>query len=45
LQISGFVEDAGLSFSSPYLYISILLSFSYISGMWGLFMFFNITHK
>jgi hypothetical protein len=39
------VDDSGLSFSSPYTYISIILACSYVSGIWGLFMFFNITHQ
>jgi len=45
LQISGYVELGSLSFSSPYMYITVLLALSNMSGLWGLFMFFNITHQ
>merc|ERR1711887_373970 len=45
LQISGYVQSGSLSFSSPYIYITVLLALSRMSGLWGLFMFFNITHQ
>lgn len=45
LQISGYVDLGSLSFSSPYIYITVLLTLSNMSGLWGLFMFFNITHQ
>jgi len=45
LQISGYVDLGSLSFSSPYIYITVFLTLSNMSGLWGLFMFFNITHQ
>eukprot|EP00088_Acartia_fossae_P043506 TRINITY_DN4585_c0_g1_i15.p1 TRINITY_DN4585_c0_g1~~TRINITY_DN4585_c0_g1_i15.p1 ORF type:complete len:289 (-),score=44.98 TRINITY_DN4585_c0_g1_i15:910-1776(-) len=45
LQLSGYVGSAGISFYNPHSYISVLLSVSFIFGIWGLFMFFNITQK
>jgi len=45
LQISGYVDLGSLSFSSPYIYITVFLTMSNMSGLWGLFMFFRITHQ
>jgi len=45
LQISGYVDLGSLSFSSPYIYITVFLTLSNMSGLWGLFMFFNVTHQ
>ncbi|XP_023340954.1 organic solute transporter subunit alpha isoform X2 [Eurytemora carolleeae] len=45
LEMAGYVTEGSLTLASPDIYITVLISLSSFCGIWGLFMFFNITQQ
>ena len=45
LDLTGYLEIGDLSPTGPNLYLQIVLLVSFFIGLWGLFMFFDITHR
>ena len=45
LNLTGYLEIGDLSPTGPNLYLQIVLMVSFFVGLWGLFMFFDITHR
>ena len=45
LDLTGYLEIGDLSPTGPNLYLQIVLLVSFFVGLWGLFMFFDITHR
>ena len=43
--MAGYVTEGSLTLASPDIYITVLISLSSFCGIWGLFMFFNITQQ
>ena len=45
LNLTGYLEIGDLSPKGPNLYLQIVLMVSFFFGLWGLFVFFDITHR
>lgn len=45
LQLAGFLQPGNMSPREPYLYLTIILAISFMLGIWGLFVFMDITHR
>ena len=45
LSMSGYLEIGDLSPTDPYLYLTVVILASFFFGLWGTFMFFELTHK
>ena len=45
LTISDNLNAGDMSAHEPYLYLTIVLTISFFGGIWGLFMFMDLTKK